>query len=123
MNTPTYMRPLDALVADTVDTLDAELREDFEERAGIMEHDGRLARAHAECLALVDLMLRRPACFTGLLAVEIELDGGTQWLLTSDLDFARQHLAVLGASEIAVLEAAEVVREQYGDLAMLCMPG
>ncbi len=53
-------KPLDALVADMVKVLDAGLREEFEERAAIMEFDGKQSRAHAECLALLDVLRRHP---------------------------------------------------------------
>lgn len=46
---------IDTLVADMVN-----LREEFEERAGIMEYSGNLSRAHAECLALLDVLQRHP---------------------------------------------------------------
>ena len=56
--------PKDKLVADIVSQLDPDLREEFEERAGIMEFDGQLDRAHAECLALIDVLLRHPEAIT-----------------------------------------------------------
>ncbi len=52
--------PIDALVADMVSRFDEDLREDFEERAGIIEFEANLPRAHAECLALIDLLRRHP---------------------------------------------------------------
>ena len=52
--------PKDAIVADIVSQLDPDLREEFEERAAIMEFDGKVPRAHAECLALIDVLLRHP---------------------------------------------------------------
>ena len=52
--------PLNPLVADIVAMLDPHLREDFEERAAIMEYEANLERAHAECLALIDLLRRHP---------------------------------------------------------------
>jgi hypothetical protein len=58
--------PLDPLVAEVVSQLDADLREDFEERAGIIEFDANLPRAHAECLALLNLLLRHPECLQAL---------------------------------------------------------
>jgi hypothetical protein len=51
---------MDALVADMVKLLDANQREDFEERAAIIEFDANLPRAHAECLALLDVLRRNP---------------------------------------------------------------
>jgi len=53
--------PLDPLVADIVNKLDDDLREAFEERAGIIEFDGGLPRAHAECLALLNVLVRHPS--------------------------------------------------------------
>ena len=84
-----YVTPTDPLVAELVIRLDDALREDFEERAGIMQFDGQLPRGHAECLALLDVLHRHP--LTGISVLEIELDGGTEWLLTTDLSIAIRH--------------------------------
>ena len=52
--------PLNQLVAEMVARLSPALREDFEERAAIMEFDAELPRDHAECLALLDVLNRHP---------------------------------------------------------------
>ena len=52
--------PVDELVADMINFLDGDQREDFEERAGIIEFDAKLSRGHAECLALLDVLRRHP---------------------------------------------------------------
>ena len=52
--------PIDPIVAEIVELLDEDLREAFEERAAIIEYDAGKSRAHAECLALIDLLLRHP---------------------------------------------------------------
>ena len=57
---PIRITPTDALVAEMVALLDAVLRDDFEERAGIIEFEAQLPRAHAECLALLDVLRRHP---------------------------------------------------------------
>ena len=54
------IKPTDAIVADIVRKLDDDLREDFEERAAIIEYDGQLQRAHAEARALIDVLRRHP---------------------------------------------------------------
>ena len=54
--------PLDPLVADAVSKLDDNLREAFEERAGIIEFDANKSRAHAECLALLGILINDPNC-------------------------------------------------------------
>jgi len=57
---PNHSMPSDPLVADMVKLLDASQREEFEERAGIIEFDGKFPRAHAECLALLTVLRRHP---------------------------------------------------------------
>lgn len=112
---PNYPTPKDAIVIEMVDRLGADDREAFEERAAIIEYDGQLPRAHAECLALLEVL--RAA--QGLQVLQIELDGGTEWLLTTDLAFARAYLADIGGREVAVFAPADVVEEQYGGVAVL----
>ena len=67
---PNRIAPTDAIVADIVSKLDDDLREDFEERAGIIEFDGNLSRGHAECLALLDVLRRHPEVLTKAAASE-----------------------------------------------------
>lgn len=57
--------PLDKLVAEMVKMLDEGQREDFEERAGIIEFGSNVPRAHAECLALLDVLRRYPSALMG----------------------------------------------------------
>ena len=44
---------MNEIVEELLTRLSEDQREDFEERAGIMEYDGKLTRDHAECLALL----------------------------------------------------------------------
>ena len=57
---------MDAVVAEMVTALDDNQREDFEERAAIIEFDANLPRGHAECLALLDVLRRNPAVLAKL---------------------------------------------------------
>jgi len=104
---------------DIANALAADLREEYEERAGIMEYDGRLPREHAECLALLDLVRRHPAALIGITAINIELGGSSQWWLTTNIESARQHLAYLGGIEVEAIDLAEVVGEQFSGIAKL----
>jgi len=45
-------------INELINQLPADLREEFEERAAIMEFESGLPRAHAECLALLDILHR-----------------------------------------------------------------
>ncbi len=63
-----FCLPMDPLVADLVSRLDDNLREAFEERAGIIEFEGNLTRAHAECLALLNVLVSHPECVSVVFA-------------------------------------------------------
>jgi hypothetical protein len=58
--------PKDAIVIEMVERLGADDREAFEERAAIIEYDGQLPRAHAECLALLEVLRRDALAVKGL---------------------------------------------------------
>lgn len=75
--------PLDPLVMEMVNKLDDNLREEFEERAGIVEFDGKFTRSHAECLALLDVLRRHPEALAGFWALEAEVSGKRQFLVTT----------------------------------------
>ena len=64
--------PIDALVAVMVSTFDDNLREDFEERAGMIEFEAKVPRAHAECLALIDVLRRHPDVLAQVASGETE---------------------------------------------------
>jgi len=52
---------MNEIVEELLLRLDEDQREDFEERAAIMQYDGGLPRDHAECLALLSLFKKYPA--------------------------------------------------------------
>lgn len=121
--TSKFVVPQHPIVADLLSRLNESLRESYEERAGILEHDAALDRAYAEALALLDLIRSQPLALSGITVLKVELDGGTEWLLTTDLAFARQHLVDIHAKEIALVNLADVVAQQYGGLATLTTLG
>ncbi|MEF8723413.1 MAG: hypothetical protein V5B30_12685 [Candidatus Accumulibacter delftensis] len=99
----------DAIVIEMAERLGADDREAFEERAAIIEYDGQLPRAHAECLALLEVLRRDASAVGHVVVLQVETDGGTEWLLTTDLAFARAQLADIGGREVAVLDPADVI--------------
>ena len=111
--------PLNPLVADIVAMLDPDMREDYEERAAIMEFEANLERAHAECLALIDLLRRHPSILTGVTVLQVEVNGTLQCLITTDLDSARQYLADIGGVEKGILDLATVIDKHYAGIAVL----
>lgn len=111
---------LQPFAGDVLNRCDSGQLETFGERAAVLEFDaGCQPRALAEALAVLDLLRQFPWLLSGLTVLAVELDGATQWLLTTDLPYARQHLADIGGNEIAVLDPAEVLKSQYGGLALL----
>lgn len=107
------------MVEPLIAMLDANQREQFEERAGIMQFDGGMTKQQAECLALMDVLRRNPAALLGITILRVEFDGGTQWLLTTDLAYARRYLLDIGAVEVGVPDLGDVINEQYGGIARL----
>ncbi|MEF8699233.1 MAG: hypothetical protein V5B33_07875 [Candidatus Accumulibacter sp. UW20] len=51
--------------------------------------------------------------------LEVETPDGTEWLLTDDLEQARQTLADSGGVEIAVHDPADILASQYEGIARL----
>ena len=115
--------PQHPILADLLCRLDECQREAYEERAGILTFEAGLSRATAEALALLDLIRLQPMALSGITVLEIELDGGSEWLLTTDLPFARQHVADIHAKEIAKVNLADVLELQYGGVAALSTLG
>lgn len=111
--------PLDPIVAELVSQLNPNHREAFEERAGIVEFDAGKSRAHAECLALLDLISRHPAALSGLAVLEVAHEGKTRWLLTHNLAQARAYLAHTGGREVSYRDPTDVLTGQLNGLALL----
>ena len=111
--------PINALVADMVEMFDDRLREDFNERAAIMEFDAELPRAHAECLALLDVLRRHPSVLCGVTVFRAVLNGSDLWLLTTDIDRTRQHVADIGGTEIVVCDLKDVIDQQFSGIAVI----
>lgn len=111
------------LVLTMVRKLDGNLREAYEERAGVMEFEALLPRGQAESLALLDVLNRHPFALTGVTVLEIELDGAKQWLLTTDLSYARQYLVDVHAKELGTPDLRSVLNHQYEGIAGLSTLG
>lgn len=58
-----------------------------------------------------------------LTCIEIELDGATEWVLTTNPSFAHQYILDIYAQEVATRSIADVIHEQYGDVAVLTTLG
>lgn len=118
MAQPHYPEPLDGHVRRIVAWLDTNRREAFEERAAIAQYDGNLDQEHAERLACLDILATYGLpCPVQLL--QVEMAGSTDWVLTTDCECTKAMLSELGGKHIVERPVDVVVREQYGDLAVL----
>lgn len=115
---PHYPEPLDAHVRQIVARFDANRRETFEERAAIVQHDGHVDRLQAERLACLDV-LANDGLPPAVHLLQVEMGESTDWVLTTDVESAKATLTELGGQHIVKQPVDAVVREQYGDLAVL----
>ena len=79
-----------------------------------------MARIDAERQALIQTLARYG--FPGQVQarlLQVEVDGGTQWVLAADALNARQRLAGLGVTDVRTVDLADVLHRQFGDLAWL----
>lgn len=110
---------IDPLVAELVQRLSAEQLEEYLERSSIVEYDGGKPRAHAECLAMLDLLSRHPAALSGLAMMEIAFEGKTRWLLTNNLEQARIYLSRIDAKELCLHDPVAALNGPIRGLALL----
>lgn len=111
--------PIDPIVADLLSRLNENLQEEFEERAAILEFDANFPRRLAESLGMLDVLRRNLSGLTGVTALQIELDGETQWLAVTDAEFVRKHLADIHAKVIGEMDLRIAIEEQYAGCACL----
>jgi hypothetical protein len=109
----------DPLVAEMVALLDDNLREAFEERAGIIEFEAGLQRGHSECLALLSVIDRYPDALSGVTVLLVDVDGVPHHYITTDIDLAREQAAKAGGKEIRATGVAWAIDEEFGSIAEL----
>ena len=112
-------RPQDQTVAELVEFLDDNLQEMFEERAAVRQHDGGLTKDHAEARALLDVIERYPDALSGVIAFTVEYDGATHWILATDEDLAREHIARKKGAERAKRSLASTINMDFDGLAQI----
>lgn len=115
--------PIDPIVVDLLSRLNEYLKEEFEERAAILEFDANFPRRLAECLGLLDVLRRNLSGLTGVTALQIELDGQTEWLVVTDAAYVREHLADVHAKVIGECDLRIAIEEQYAGCALLSVIG
>jgi hypothetical protein len=84
-----------------------------------MEFDGGLSREHAECLALLNVLMRNPMALPGLSPLKAELEGDTHFIVTTDAQATFQHLSSIGCNITELTDLAEVLDSEFGGTASL----
>ena len=108
---------MDEIVTQLVDRLGSRLREEFEERAAIVEFDGGRSRELAEALALLDVLRRHPGVLAGVMVVEVEVEGDPVWLLATDREGARRVADHCG-DKARFVDLVELIECHFGGGAM-----
>jgi hypothetical protein len=111
--------PMYDVVSELLQRLEPDLRELFEERAGIVQWEGGLPQEEAESYALLDVLRRHPWALTGVTVVRFEIGTDTCWLLMTASDGAGR-VASLGGRAEYVDDPAEVIEERFQGAALLC---
>lgn len=84
------MTPLQPIVAELLSRLDDNLKEAFQERAGITEFDAGMSRELAECLAMLDTLRVNPFALTGVSAMVLLRGRGDVFVLTTTAGSAQR---------------------------------
>lgn len=94
------MRPVNPIVDALVSRLDANEREAFEERAGILQFEAGNERELAEALALLEVIRLHPLAGSGLVVLRCTVAGALVTVLGADSTATWAHLDALGATGV-----------------------
>lgn len=123
MAEPLFDPLLAPFVGDLFERMTDSQVEAWLERSSLVEFDAGQPRPLAEALALIELLRWHPAILGHVKVLAFERGGGTQWLVTDDLAHARQAVSDIGSVEAGCHPVADVVREQFGGIALLATFG
>ena len=111
------------ILTDLLSRLDSNQRDSYEERSSILEFEAGVSRPLSEALAILDFIRNNPMALSGITVMQIEMDGAIEWLLTTDVAYARSYLTTIHAKQVAVVNLADVLAQQYGGVALLSTLG
>ena len=101
-----------------IDRFGEDAREFYEERAGVREFDGGHARERAEVLALVDTLRRDPLALAGVVVLRVRWGDAWAYVLTHDVDAARESLAERGYAVLGRMDLRAVL-DEFGGVVLL----
>lgn len=103
------MTPLEPIVEALVCRLDEDMRELFEERAGIAQWEAGKPRELAEPLALLDVLRMNPLAVAGVVCMSAAVAGAPVVVIAQDEDRARAVLGALGGTGAARVDMCMAV--------------
>lgn len=120
MNEPLCDPLLLPFTGNVLSRLDDGQREHLMERSAILASEaGVQPPALCDALALLEVLRLSPSVLSGVIALEVELDGVTQWLLAIDQEWTGAYVETCGGRIVAIHEPASVLSCQYGGVALL----
>ena len=108
------MKPLNPIVEALVCRLDDNLREAFEERAGILQFEAGNSRELAEPLALLDVVRMHPLAVAGVVCLGASVARGQLVVIAADVARGKAALAALGGTGAARVDLAVAVASLGG---------
>jgi hypothetical protein len=108
------LTPVNPIVQALVCRLDENLKDAFEERAGIMQFEAGYERELAEALALLDVVRMNPFAFAGVVLLRGTQAGAPIAVLATDPPTALPRLATLGVTGLAPADLALAVSSVGG---------
>lgn len=112
------MKPTDLLAQ-----LATELQEELQQRIEQIEFQADYPVRLEQCVHLVETLRTELASQQNITCLRVELDGGTEFVLTTDMECARQHLADIHAVVLVEECITAIVEQQYGGVAALTYLG
>jgi hypothetical protein len=114
--------PVNPIVEALVCRLDMNLREVFEERAGIQQFEAGRERELAEALALLDVIRLHPLAVSGLVVLRGSLAGAAVVVLGTDQPAALALLDALGATVVAAGDLSMALHHLGGLARLTALP-
>lgn len=108
------MTPLSPIVETLVCRLDDNLREAFEERAGILQFEAGNPRDLAEPLALLDVVRMNPLAVAGVVCLRAAVAGAPVYVIAQDEARAKAAVAALGGTGAVRVDLAWVLGQLGG---------
>lgn len=115
--------PIDPVIADLLDQLSKNLQDEFEQRLRSIEFQTDYPHRIWICIELVETLRRNLTSQIHMTCLRVALDGSTEFVLTTDLEYALKHLADNHAEVIAEESIKEIIKRQYDRIAALTFLG